>query len=211
MLFIKKVNPGKYFANCYIIGKQGSCGAVIDPGDDACDILKIIDNMKLDIKFIINTHGHFDHIGANSVIKEETGAQILIHKSEEDFLTNPDKNLSSFMGKFKVTGPEADRLLKDGEEIKIGAIKLNVLHTPGHSPGSISLYSKEKNVLFSGDTIFSMGVGRTDFPHSSQEQLSLSIKTSLLTLPAQTVVFPGHGEKTTIDDFRANIWERINL
>ncbi len=210
-MIIKKVNPGKYYANCYIIGEKGSCGAVIDPGDNARDILKIINSMDLDLKFIINTHGHFDHIGANSVIKEETDAQILIHKDDRNFLTDPDKNLSSFMGELKITGPSADRLLADGEEIQIGAIKLNVLHTPGHSPGSISLYSKKENVLFSGDTIFSMGVGRTDFPHSSQKQLSLSIEKRLLTLPAQTLVYPGHGEKTTIDDFRANIWERINL
>ncbi len=208
-MLIEKVNTGNYFTNCYIVGEEEGYGAVIDPGSDAEEILQVIEDININILYIINTHAHFDHIGANLEVKKETGAEILIHEQEQEFLVNPGKNLSELMGNLEITSSKADRLLKAGEKIEIGKIILEVFHTPGHSPGGISLYNKKENVIFSGDTIFKMGVGRTDFPGSSKEQLSKSIKEKLLCLPEKTDVYPGHGEKTTIGDFKANVWERV--
>ena len=206
-MIVKKIVIPRGSTNCYICGEEGGMGAVIDPGASPQKIMKAIDKEDIEINKIIITHGHFDHIGANEFIKEKTGAEILIHKNENDFLVDSAKNLSIHMGS-EVTSPPADILLEEGEIINIGNLDLEVIFTPGHSPGGISLYNNKNNVLFSGDTIFKMGIGRSDFPTSDQNLLYQSIEDKLLKLDEDTKVYPGHGQKTTIGQFK-KIWKRI--
>lgn len=183
--------------NCYIIGCEETYeGAVIDPGAGASHIMKIIKTEKLNIKYIINTHGHVDHIGANAAIQQATGADILIHENDAKMLTSAAANFSMFMG-HPVTSPAAARLLKDGDTIKIGTtIELEVIHTPGHTPGGICL--KTGDIIFAGDTLFCTSIGRTDFPGGSYNTLIKSINERLMCFNDDTIVYPGHMEPTSI-------------
>ncbi len=191
---------GSLGTNCYIVYcEQSRKAAVIDPGGDASAIISRITQENLVVEYIINTHGHADHIAANAKVKEATGAMILIHQADADMLTSAHRNLSAFMGG-GITGGAAGRILKDGDTIEIGSIRFKVLHTPGHTPGGISLLTD--NILFSGDTLFAESIGRTDFPGGSFRQLIQSIKEKLMVLPDDVTVYPGHGPQTTIG------WER---
>ncbi len=187
---------GELGANCYVVGceKTGEA-AVIDPGGDAEKIVGVINKKGLKLKYIINTHGHIDHIAGNDALKEATGAQVLIHELDGEMLTQARHNLSNMVGmpfQFK----PADRLLKDGDTIEIGNIKLQVLHTPGHTRGGICLVGE--GVVFSGDTLFNLSIGRTDFPGGDYDTIINSIKTKLLSLPDDTAVYPGHMGSSTI-------------
>ena len=130
-------------------------------------------------------------------VKEKTKAYLAVHYEDAEMLTNPTKNLSRMLG-LTVVSPPPDIMLKDGDKIKVGSLELEVIHTPGHTPGSISLYCRKEKVVFTGDTLFAGSVGRTDLPGSSYKKLMSSIREKLLALPDETVVYPGHGEKTTI-------------
>ncbi len=165
--------------------------------------------INADIKQIINTHGHFDHIGANKYLKEQTAADLLIHKNETDYLKDPEKNFSAMFLEESIISPPADRLLDGNDIIEINNYSFQVIFTPGHSPGSISLYCQEKGIIFCGDLIFKTGTGRTDIPGSDQALIKKSIET-ILTLPGETTVYPGHGVKTTIGDFKRDIWGQFN-
>ena len=201
---------GVNFTNCYLIGKRNSKAIVIDPGDDIDKIMDMINEYNVSVEKIINTHGHFDHISANDLLKEKTNAKVYIHEKDKDFLTKPEKNLSSLLGSRNIISlNEADHILKDGDVIEIEDYKFKVIHTPGHSPGSICLYDKENNILISGDTIFNTGVGRTDFKDSSQVQLINSIENKLLKLSDNTEVYTGHGQSTTIEKFKVQVWEKL--
>ncbi|HMA59405.1 MAG TPA: MBL fold metallo-hydrolase [Halanaerobiales bacterium] len=201
---------GVNFTNCYLIGKKNSKAIVIDPGDEIDKIMALVEKNNVEVEKIINTHGHFDHISANNELKEKTNAEVYIHEKDKDALVNPEKNLSTHLGqKNLVELKEADHILREGDTVQIEDYSFEVLHTPGHSPGSISLYDSNKKILISGDTIFSMGVGRTDFPGCSQEELINSIENKLLTLPDETKVYPGHGQETTIGKFKVKVWERL--
>jgi glyoxylase-like metal-dependent hydrolase (beta-lactamase superfamily II) len=206
-MFVKKIIIPRGSTNCYLIGKQGGEGAVIDPGASPEKIIEVIEETNIDVRKIINTHGHFDHIGANKFIKDKTGAEIFIHKGGKDFLVDSTKNLSAHMS-LDIISPSADVLLEEGDIIKVGEFELEVFSTPGHSPGGICLYNESEDVLFSGDTIFRTGIGRSDFPTSDQRLLYQSIEDRLINLPENTKVLPGHGQQTTIGQFR-NIWKRI--
>lgn len=195
-----KLEVGAIGTNCYIIYcEESHKAAVIDPGGNEKEILSIIEREKLDVQYIINTHGHADHIAANGQIKQATGALLLIHTDDEAMLDNPQKNLSVFMGE-AVKSPPADRLLHDNEQIFIGSITFDVIHTPGHTPGGICL--KYGDTVFAGDTLFSESIGRTDLPGGSYSQLINSVKEKLMVLPDQVVILPGHGPETSIG------WER---
>ena len=200
-MFIKKIVVGNFATNCYLVKAQSNQGLIIDPGADGEQILKAIAEDDLVVKGIILTHGHFDHIGAVDVIRRETGAEVMIHQGDQEALVNPQRNLSFFGGE-GLAVQAADRLLNEGELVEIGPnLSFTVLSTPGHSPGGICLYHQQAGVLFSGDTIFAMGIGRTDFPYSEKDQLMGSIRDKLLDLPKETRVYSGHGPETTIGEF----------
>ncbi len=183
--------------NCYIVGCEETREvAVIDPGGNAAGILDLLKKHDLKAVYIINTHGHIDHIGGNQGVKEATGAKILIHEADAPMLGSSASNLASLMGA-KVTSPPADQFLKDGDIIKIGnTVELEVIHTPGHSPGGICL--KTGDIIFVGDTLFQGSIGRTDFPGGSYPQLIKMIKEKLLRYGDEVVAYPGHGPATTI-------------
>lgn len=195
-MIIKKLEVGPIMANCYILGcKNTSEAVVIDPGDEADRILMDLAESNLKVKYIINTHGHFDHVGANARMKKATGAKLMIHRDDETMLKDLSKAAASF-GLRAENSPGADVYLADGDEISFGNITLTVIHTPGHSRGGICLHTP--GALFSGDTLFAGSIGRTDLPGGDYDTLIRSIKTRILGLDGQTIVYPGHGPETSI-------------
>lgn len=202
-MILDHLTVGELGTNCYIIGcsKTNTC-AVIDPGGSVHKIIAKLAEKGLKVKYIINTHGHYDHILGNRELKEHTDAQILIHKLDADYLTKPSLSLASHFGD-KNGGPAADVLLSEGDIIEVGdTVKLKVYHTPGHTPGGISLLVDKH--LFAGDTLFAGSVGRTDFPGGSMRDLITGIKNKLLPLGDDVRVYPGHGPFTTIGDEKIN-------
>ncbi|CAK8715977.1 Hydroxyacylglutathione hydrolase [Candidatus Electronema halotolerans] len=196
---IQQLTVGMMNVCCYIVSCEKTGKAVvIDPGGDEKDILAACAKGGLDVLRIISTHGHADHVCGNGPIQQATGAKIVMHRADAEFFSNPDvKSYFSMLG--LPESPPADILVEDGDLISFGEESLHVLHTPGHTPGGICLYSPPN--CFTGDTLFVDGVGRTDFPGGSSNELARSIKERLLTLPPETVVWPGHGyggSKSTI-------------
>lgn len=196
VIFLKQFEVGSFMSNCYIIGcEETSEAAVIDPGAEPEAILSELGKNNLKLKYIINTHGHVDHIGANAEVKKSIEAPILIHKEDAGLLEDPQGNLSMYVGG-KLTLPPAEQLLEEGDEISIGNIKLKVIHTPGHTQGGISL--KADNEVFTGDSLFAGSIGRTDLPGGNHGQLIKSIKEKLLPLGDDVIVYPGHGPASSI-------------
>ena len=196
-MILKSLEVSSFATNCYIIGSETSRqGIIIDPGDEAERILKEVRDSDLDIKIIILTHGHSDHTAALKEVKAETAAPIAIHT--EDVGTLKQKLLGVFMGAGFKSPPPPDRLLNDGDVVSVSGLELTVIYTPGHSRGSICLLGD--GVLFSGDTLFNGGIGRSDLPGSggNHEQLIESIRNRLLVLDDAIKVYPGHGPDTTI-------------
>lgn len=184
--------------NCYLAYDENTKdGIVVDPGGSAKDIGEAIDRLGLHIVAVINTHGHWDHIGANNAVKTKTGAPVYIHEADAEFLTNPAYNISSMMGYSSSVAP-ADGLLHEGDTVNFGSCTLKVLHTPGHTPGGITLYGE--GVAFTGDTLFFRSVGRSDLPGGDYNALIKSIKNKLMTLDEDTLVYTGHGIPTRIGD-----------
>ena len=197
---VLQLEVGSLGTNCYIAYCENTKKAVIiDPGGDAVRILALVNREGLAVEAIINTHGHADHVLANVKVQEGTGAPIWIHSADANMLGSGSRNLSAYMGASTSCGA-ADRLLTDGEVLTIGDFTLKVLHTPGHTPGGISLLGDK--VVFVGDALFAESIGRTDFPGGSYSQLIQSIKTKLMVLDDDVKAFPGHGPATTIG------WER---
>lgn len=197
-MIIKDLTVGPIMANCFILGcKTTKEAAVIDPGDESNRILMALAGLKLKVKYIINTHGHFDHVGANRKMKDATGADLLIHSLDVPMLGHLSASASEW-GLHADDSPPPDRTVKDGDEIKIGNITLKVIHTPGHTPGGISLYSD--GCIFVGDTLFAGSIGRTDFPGGDFDTLISSIRKKLFVLGDDVRVFTGHGPETTIGD-----------
>ena len=192
---------GDFETNCYVLRKDANaCQCVIiDTGLDSKLLLSFLSDNKLDPQAVILTHGHIDHIkGLEQLRSVYPDIEVYIHPDDADMLTKSHKNLSIVLGKpFETL--KHDYLLKDGDIFEQAGIILEVFHTPGHTPGGISLYNKQDQCLFSGDTLFENSVGRTDCPGGSTEDLITSIKTKILTLPPQTKIYPGHGRFTTVD------------
>ena len=197
-MIVRKLVVGPFAANCYIVGaKETKEGMIIDPGDEASHILKVVKDLQLDIKYILLTHGHIDHAGAVKAVKEATGADVCVHTDDAQSISGQGGLLRGIISNVVYPAPPSlDRLLKGGDSIDIGDLHFLVVHTPGHTPGGICLLGQ--GVVFCGDTLFNYGIGRTDFPDGSYDQLMNSIYTKLMTLPDNTIVYPGHGPDTTI-------------
>ncbi|MEW6082344.1 MAG: MBL fold metallo-hydrolase [Bacillota bacterium] len=197
------VAVGAFQANCYILGcERTKEGLVIDPGSEPKRILDMVARMGLRVTTIVNTHAHVDHIGANLEVKNATGADLLIHEADEPYTKSSLKNLT-LLSPFSAKPGQPDRLLKEGDSVLVGQeISLEVIHTPGHTPGGICLYGD--GILFTGDTLFSGSIGRTDLPGGNLETLIASIREKLLILPEDTLVYPGHGPSSTIGDERSS-------
>ena len=201
-MIVKMFTVGMLMTNCYLVGcEEKRKAVVIDPGFDgvkeAEKIMKSVDKEKLHVKYIVNTHGHSDHISGNRVLKEMTGALILIHELDAPMLVSSEKNFSYIYGE-KATSPPADKLLREGDIINVGNVKLKVIHTPGHSKGGISLLCDD--IVFTGDTLFAGSIGRTDFPDASYKEIMNSITQKLSVLPDNLKVYPGHGPTSTIGE-----------
>jgi len=195
-LIIKTLAVGPIMANCYIIGCENSKqAAVIDPGEDGDKILMALAREGLTVQYLLNTHGHFDHVGANRRMKEATGAELLIHAADAPMLDMLPQAAASF-GLSAENSPQPDRTIAEGDTITFGEITLKVLHTPGHSPGGVSFHCN--GVVFVGDTLFAGSIGRTDFEGGDFNTLIASIKNKLLPLGDDVTIYTGHGPATTI-------------
>jgi len=199
-LIIKTIVVGPLDVNCYIlVCKNTNEAAIIDPGDNADDIIEAIDKEGLNPRFIINTHAHFDHVGGVKTIQEHFKIDFLLHKGDLFLIDNVSEQATAF-GLSSIPKPEVDKYVNDGDKISLGDKVINVIHTPGHSPGGVC-YHVDNNV-FVGDTMFAGSIGRTDLPGGSYETLINSIKERLFPLGDSIIVYPGHGPSTTIGSER---------
>lgn len=200
-MLAEKIVVGGLETNCYILVDENSKkGIVIDPGADFMKIKKKIEELKVNIEKIVLTHGHADHIAASDQLKIYTGAEILIHSEDEKMLSDSTSNLS-FLAENKIEFSSAAESLKDGDTIRCGEIELKVIHTPGHSPGGISLLGEKE--IFTGDTLFNGSVGRTDLPGSSWKEMKESLR-KILSIKEDLIVCPGHGPVSNLK------WEKEN-
>ncbi len=209
-MIIRQLAVGPLQANCFIVGcERTRQAAVIDPGDEADRILFALAERGLTVSHILNTHGHFDHVGANRQLKRSTGAPILIHALDAPMLRLLARTAAAW-GMAAENSPDPDRLIDEGETVAVGDLTLQVIHTPGHTPGGVSFYAD--GCLFVGDTLFAGSVGRTDFPGGDFEALRRSIQEKLFRLPDEVRVFTGHGPETTIgEEKRTNPFVALRL
>jgi len=208
-LYLRRFVVGAFDTNCYLAADPTSLEAlIIDPGGDPHAVAEAVRSEGFTARGIVNTHAHADHTAANDALRGQFGCPVMIHELDAPALTDPEANLSAFAGHAELAVSPADRLLKDGDEIRIGELVFQVMHTPGHTPGGICLLMDR--VLLSGDTLFAGGIGRTDFPGGSYERLIESIHSRLFVLPDDTAVYPGHGPETTIGNERGtNPWLQL--
>jgi len=199
-VILERLEVGQIDANCYIVGDESNKeGIIIDPGAEADRILKKVEDLGLEVKLIVLTHGHNDHIGALVEVKEATHAEVAMHADDiKSLQMRLPSNVISRLSSQTASVPE--QLLKGGDSLDIGGLHFSVLHTPGHTQGGICLLGE--GMVFTGDTLFNLGIGRFDLPGGSGRQLMNSIYTELMVLPDSTIVYPGHGPETTIGDER---------
>jgi len=207
MIKVITIPVGVLETNSYLIFDEKSKVAVcIDPGAEPEKIIKTINENKLKLKAVLLTHGHGDHIGGLAVLIEKFDVPVYIHLEDEGMLRSPHENLSQSIG-FDITAPETDNFVIDGQKISVGENEITIFHTPGHTRGGISFFinpENEKPILFSGDTLFYLNVGRIDLPGGNWEVLKKSVLEKLYVLPDETVVYPGHGPATTIHKEKNN-------
>ncbi|MBI2845746.1 MAG: MBL fold metallo-hydrolase [Chloroflexi bacterium] len=195
-MVVEKLILGRLQTNCYIIS-DGEVALVVDPADEAPRIMEVLQRHKLQAVGLVATHAHFDHLLAVEEVKNKTGAPFYLHHLDEPVLEEMQVRAVELLGIQAGPPPKVDVYLEEGDRLSIGEEGFSVLHTPGHSPGGISLYDGRSN-LFSGDTLFAGSIGRPDLPGGSYETLIRSIQNKLLPLPEEVAVYPGHGPTTTI-------------
>ena len=196
-LKIGRMMLGVCQTNCYFVYREGSSKVIfIDPADYGEQIFKAMKDNGFEVAAILLTHGHFDHIWGCSKLRQLTSAPVYAYEGEEDVLLSSDLNVSAGAG--RACTVKANTLLKDGEEVTIEGMTFKLIATPGHTQGSCCYYFEEANMLISGDTLFEESVGRTDLPTGSMSTLVRSVKDKLFELPDDVVVYPGHGDSTTI-------------
>ncbi len=197
-MIFESIAVGPLSVNCYIVAcEQSREGIVVDPGGDVEQIISLVEQHKLKIHTIINTHGHFDHLGGNSRALAAFGARLLIHQADAPMLSR-SADVARNYGLQGENSPEADAYLVNGMDVLFGTCRLKVLHTPGHTQGGCCLYFEDEHKVITGDTLFADSIGRTDLPGGSHEQLLESIRTKLFVLPDDVIAYPGHGPQTTI-------------
>ena len=202
-LMVRGVVVGVFQENCYIIGSRQTGEAIcVDPGDEVDQIKALARDMGVKITKIACSHAHLDHIMAVRALKEETGAPFLLHQADIEIAHGMPESAQRLLGRTEEPAPEPDFFIADGDDVEIPGISLKVIHTPGHTPGSICFYGG--GMLFSGDTLFRGSIGRFDLPGGSFEQIMISIMSRLMPLPDETIVRPGHMEQTTIGFERLN-------
>ena len=203
-MILEMLTVSPFQENCYIIGDQESgVGAIIDPGDEAARIAMAVEGTGLDIGSIIVTHAHIDHVGAVAALTDEYACPVLMHAEAEEMLEAlPTQAMMMGMRFGKV--PRVDHYLEDEDVVEVGELRLRSLYTPGHAPGHLAFYLQDEGLVLSGDALFAGSVGRVDLPGGSMEVLMQSIEERLLTLPDDTVVYPGHGPQTTIRNERTS-------
>lgn len=195
---IKRMSLGPLGTNCYLIYNEEDA-IVIDPGGDAEVIIDFFNDITCVPRAILLTHAHFDHIGAVDQIRDTYDIEVYLHGSEADWLADPQKNGSSLFTPKPISIRQAENKLRVGK-MDIHSLSFDVLHTPGHSPGSVSFVFQESGIIFGGDVLFNRGVGRTDLPGGNMKQLMGSIRDKLYTLDEDMIVYPGHGPETTIGE-----------
>ena len=196
-LLIRGIVVGVFAENCWVVGSRRSREAIcIDPGDQPDEILALAKDLGVEIKVIANTHAHLDHILGARGVKDATNAQFLLHPGDHELARNAAQHAKMMMGRADEPPPAPDASLAEGDDVEVEGLKLRVIYTPGHTPGSVSFYTD--GLLFSGDTLFRGSIGRTDLPGGNYEQEMASIVDRLLTLPDDTVVLPGHMQETQI-------------
>ncbi|MCR4802689.1 MAG: MBL fold metallo-hydrolase [Lachnospiraceae bacterium] len=189
---------GPLGVNCYIVYNEETKKAfIVDPGGDAKRIIQKIESMELEVEAILLTHGHFDHILGVDELRKHFGVKVYLGENDSELIQDGERNISAMFGRPFAT--KADVMLKDGQELTLAGINIQVIGTPGHTPGGVSYYLKDEEIAFSGDSLFQGSIGRTDFPDGSASTLVASIKTKLLTLPGDTQLFPGHGDSTVVE------------
>jgi hydroxyacylglutathione hydrolase len=194
----KGLTVGLLEVNCYILGDEVTKEAVvIDPGGDEDEILEVLKYNNFQLKLIIDTHGHFDHVDANQPLKDATGAKIAVHEADAQMLDKPSAEAMFYTGN-RLRTSQADILLKENDVLTFGQYRLKVLHTPGHTPGGISLVLEDHPYVYVGDLLFAGSIGRTDFPGGSYDALITAVKTKIFPLGDNYTVYPGHGPVTTI-------------
>ncbi len=200
-LMVKGIVVGVFQENCWVIGSRRTGeGIVIDPGDEPERILELAKDLGVTIKLIINSHAHVDHILAVPAVQRATGARFLLHPGDTEIARGAAQSATRWLGYTPEQPPDADAPLAHGDIVEVEGLRLSVIHTPGHTPGSVCFYTD--GLLFSGDTLFRGSIGRTDLPGGDHAQIMASIVEGLLTLPDDTVVLPGHMLETRIEHER---------
>ncbi|MFN2745345.1 MULTISPECIES: MBL fold metallo-hydrolase [Bacillus] len=194
----RRMPLGPIQTNAYILAKEDGACLIFDPGSEAGKLNEYIKEKGLKPLAVLLTHAHFDHIGAVDKVRKEWDIPVYVHQNEAEWLQDPSLNGSALLTGQTITAEKADHLIEEEQVLEIGPFQLRVFFTPGHSPGSVSYYVEEEQLIISGDVLFRGGIGRTDLPGGNHEVLIKSIHQKLLTLPEETLVLSGHGPETDI-------------